>query len=250
VNHLRSCLIATALLGAVACERNGLPAPQAPAKFYRVTEDGERLQTATVRLALDSNTQLTLIGVLHIAEHDYFAELNATLASYDTVLYEMLGKAEQTPLPPLPESARDHVLANRLGLNYQSSVLDYHSPRFVHADLDQAGLTALLSPDAPITSDGLLAILSNDQSPAERRRHILAHPDLVTSPGTSNPAIRLGRHERIFTRLSEARARGATNIAILYGASHLPAILAALPQAEVESTPWTTAWRAEHLPKR
>lgn len=156
-----------------------LPSPalaEEPAKveFIRVDEDAAaaRLQTAVTRYEKDGVT-VDLIGAIHIADKRYYLDLNRRFASYDALLFEMVGgeklgrqqpakpenpKAAATPAnqpepaaeapEPKPEKAANDgnsalhqiykMVATFLGLSGQMDQIDYTKPNFIHADLTQA----------------------------------------------------------------------------------------------------------------
>ncbi len=104
------------------------------------------LQTSIVRLAKgqgDDRVLVDLVSAVHMADPSYYATLNAQLAQYDAVLYELVA-AEEAQLPPSPRAAAspDDPLAlvlafgKRLfGFQGQLDGIDYSPAHFVHADL-------------------------------------------------------------------------------------------------------------------
>lgn len=100
------------------------------------------LQTAVVRFE-KAGESIDLVGVVHLADADYYAELNERLKGYDAVLYEMVGG------PHRPEEAPGQGVADEigslrqlqqlakgfLGLEFQLDAIDYTPPVFVHADV-------------------------------------------------------------------------------------------------------------------
>jgi len=148
---LRQSLAATViLLLTIASARADSPATQPiePKQFMRFQDDGDRgrsLQTAVVSYRNDSGQTVRLVAAIHIAEREYYEQLNADFASDDAVLYELV-KPKDSPLPEPgaeapasdnPISAVQHLMKEVLNLSFQLDVIDYTKPNFVHADLDK-----------------------------------------------------------------------------------------------------------------
>lgn len=120
-----------------------------PAKsFLRFVEDakGASLQTAITRYQNKSGVVVDLVGAIHVADKGYYADLNRRFATYDAVLYELVGG-------PMPKGdARELVkrevdprmawlgkmqvtMKNALKLTGQLEGVDYQAKNFVHADM-------------------------------------------------------------------------------------------------------------------
>jgi hypothetical protein len=129
--------------------------------FIRVDEDAKaaRLQTAVTRYEKDG-ASVDLIGAVHIADKAYYETLNARFATYEVLLFEMIGgerfAAAKEELPALPDPepaapAKKPAVAKKpdlsglhriydtvcryLELTGQVDSIDYTAPNFVHADL-------------------------------------------------------------------------------------------------------------------
>lgn len=135
--------------------------PEAPdlevSDYVRFQEGAERdsLQTAVTRFTKEGMT-VDLVAVVHLGDSDYFENLNRLLATYDRVLYEMVGGAYS----PESESAGSGVAESDemtgirqlqtmaksfLGLEFQLDGIDYTAENFVHADVEWDGLDSLMS---------------------------------------------------------------------------------------------------------
>jgi hypothetical protein len=135
---------------AVASARADIPATQPiePKQFMRFQDDGDRgrsLQTAVVTYRNAAGQTVRLVAAIHIAEREYYEQLNASFASDDAVLYELVKpKDSQLPAPGVEAPASDnpisqvqHLMKDVLNLSFQLDVIDYTKPNFIHADLDK-----------------------------------------------------------------------------------------------------------------
>ena len=106
-----------------------------------------RLQVAIRSFSLPSGQAVDLIGVIHIADDDYYQQLNARFPAYDSVLFELVGDpALLTQSAPLPASQRNLdsggsaigsvqlAAARYLKLTFQLGAVDYTGRNMVHAD--------------------------------------------------------------------------------------------------------------------
>ncbi len=130
-------------------------------EFIRVDEDPSavRLQTAVTHFEKDG-AKVDLIGAIHIADKAYYNALSTRFATYDSLLFEMVGgekfpaaKIEVAPAPPKPAPAPAdpavkkkqpnlsglhkiyETIATYLDLTGQVDQIDYTTKNFVHADL-------------------------------------------------------------------------------------------------------------------
>lgn len=144
------------LLFMVTAARADTPATQPiePKQFMRLftnADQGKSLQTAVVTYHNDAGQTVRLVAAIHIAEREYYEQLNAEFASDDAVLYELV-KPKDSPLPPPgaaapasdnPISFVQHLMKDVLNLSFQLDVIDYTKPNFVHADLDKEAFEKL-----------------------------------------------------------------------------------------------------------
>ncbi len=129
-------------------QTNEAPTPDAMAP--------DRLQTSVVRFEKDGET-VDLVGVVHLADPDYYRELDRRLAEYDAVLYELVGGPHPGKEAPPEGSAPggevgeggalrqiQQLAKGFLGLEFQLDGIDYSAPNFVHADLAWDEMNSLM----------------------------------------------------------------------------------------------------------
>ncbi|MCB1061463.1 MAG: hypothetical protein KDN20_00920 [Verrucomicrobiae bacterium] len=164
--HLFRCL----LLGAVAwcLQPTSVPAEEGGAntavtpsvqpgngEFIRYDDsdpENSKLQTSVVRYVRGDQI-VDLVGAVHLADPGYFDSLNAQLAQYDVVLYEMVGgefatRDERSAEvdPEIAQVQMVHGLIHRvLGMEYQTEGIDYDQPNFIHADVNWEQYGALMT---------------------------------------------------------------------------------------------------------
>lgn len=139
------CLLAAGT--ALAQEGNTPPEKQVEGQFIRIvtdeTGDPQTLETSVTRYALplDSGDELIvdLIGVIHIADAKYYAELNELFRDYDALLYELVAP-EENAIPHSEEGSSllgnlQGGMGHALGLEFQLDHIDYTADNFVHADM-------------------------------------------------------------------------------------------------------------------
>ena len=136
----------------------GDPSTKEITDFVRYVEAGEgsggsdRLQTV-VRSYRRGDQQVDLVSVIHIADPDYYEEMNEVLAGYDAVLYEMVGgpvterdlNAAETDPSMAGIKVIHGLLQNLLALEYQTTGIDYSPKHFVHADVDWDEYSSLMA---------------------------------------------------------------------------------------------------------
>jgi hypothetical protein len=248
------------------------------------TEQGkpEALQTAIVRYEGQPGTQhdgaiVDLVGVVHIGQDEYYKELNVRLSKYDSVLYELVAP-DGTRIRPEDLKKRRSMLASvqtgmkdMLNLEYQLELVDYMAENFRHADmspdefvedLERRGDSVLkmvarmmgagLASQAGGAGDGgmLLAFFSENRSKMMKQTMAkqLVDIDLVTAgmndANGENTLIK-GRNVKAFSVLTEELAAGKDEVAVFYGAGHLPDMAERLEAdfgMKATGTTWLTAW--------
>ena len=240
------------------------------------------MQTAIVRFEGKPGTKhdgaiVDLVGVVHIGQKEYYKDLNKRLATYDVVLYELVAP-DGTRIAPEDLNKRRSMLASlqtgmkdMLNLEYQLELVDYMATNFRHADMSPdefvadlerrgdsiwkmvarmagAGLASQASSGGDV---GLLfALLSDDRS--KRMKQAMARQlvdiELVTAgmdDASGGNTLIKGRNAKAFSILSEELGKGKSNIAVFYGAGHLPDMAERLEkdfQMQGKSTVWLDAW--------
>ncbi|WP_235033462.1 TraB/GumN family protein [Rubripirellula obstinata] len=242
----------------------------------------EALQTAIVRYEGQPGTKhdgaiVDLVGVVHIGQGEYYKDLNERLSKYDSVLYELVAP-DGTRIRPEDLKKRRSMLASMqtgmkdmLNLEYQLELVDYMAENFRHADmspdefvedLKRRGdsvvkmvarmMGAGLASQAAGAGDGgmLLAFFSENRSKMMKQTMAkqLIDIDLVTAgmnDANGDNTIIKGRNVKAFSVLSEELAAGKEEVAVFYGAGHLPDMAERLEAdfgMKATGTTWLTAW--------
>lgn len=251
--------------------------------YVRVSkEDGQpkALETAIVRFVGAPGSQfegrtVDLVGVVHIGQLEYYRDLNARLAKYDAVLYELVAP-DGTRIRPEDLENRRSVLASMqsgmkdmLNLEYQLEHIDYMAKNFRHADMSPEefmedmqsrgdGLWKMaarmmgagLATQASTGGDAgmLMALLSTDRS--KKLKQVMAKQltevEAVTAgmddENGENTLIK-GRNRKAFEVLRKELDAGKKNVAVFYGAGHLSDMAVRL-QRDFGMKPTETLWLA------
>jgi hypothetical protein len=123
-----------------------------PTQFIRILSDEfdspVALQTATAKYVLLDATgkaklEVSLEGVIHIADRGYFQGFNQRFQHYDSVLYELVAPPERripdaTAPQAHPLAFLQRMAAEGLGLTHQVKQIDYKAQNLVHSDLSPA----------------------------------------------------------------------------------------------------------------
>lgn len=228
---------------------------------------------------LGKGGSVSLIGAIHIGEPTYYRQINDELARYDRVLYEMVGPRGVRPHPKRTHSKLDilsgfqYFLTDYFGMIHQVDGVDYSPHHFVHADLSMEDLVAegkrrgesVVSIAVGILSDMVRTYnqLSRDQNRASSSRQQAITADssppamlrqfaevMVSTGGqgigeTLEPYLIDVRNAEALRVLQRELRAGARNVAIFYGAAHLPKMeeelrrkFGLIPVAER----WVRAW--------
>jgi hypothetical protein len=248
--------------------------------FIRVDEDERaiRLQTAVTRFE-KGGVKVDLIGAIHIADRAYYLDLNKRFESYETLLFEMIGGERlQDSAPVQADPERKELQALRrlyqvamrtLALTGQIDVIDYTAKNFVHADLTlaefermqaergesllgfaaAAGQAEPESARQPNPAKVLLALAMGNPNLLKREIvHTLGTGDDQIAAYVGESVIITHRNIRCLEVMDREIAAGRKNLAIFYGAAHLPDMEKRLIEAGFRQTgeDWVTAW---NLPK-
>ncbi len=234
--------------------------------------DGGALETAEVTFTNNAGVSVHLISAVHIADAAYYRSLNAEFQRHPVVLYEMV-KPKGSP-PPAPGQSGDSAvgafqrfLKDTLGLAYQLDIIDYRAGNFFHADLDTETFERLQKQRgesfASIMLRQLLDALANPAGLDDNEQNLtdlLTRPDAQTqlklllakqlgdmervAAGLSGPdgsVILTERNKAAVAILKTQLAAGKTDIAIFYGAAHMPDLSERL--RDMGFHPTTTTWR-------
>jgi hypothetical protein len=250
--------------------------------YIRVTEDEEnvRLQTSVTRYVKDG-VNVDLIGAVHIADKQYFTDLNALFTKSEVLLFEMVGGDQMERGKPIDEAKQKDLQFSFLGAVYntmqdkldlagQKDHVDYSKENFVHADLSMEEFQKLQKEK----KESLLSFaLKNAQNqakakPAKQPSMIKLFKALVT--GDSNllklnivhtlgqgddqiaafagKSVIIGdRNEKCLAVMNDQIAAGKKNIGIFYGAAHFPDMEERMLKMGFKKTNqyWMTAWKME-----
>lgn len=117
--------------------------------YIRFAEDDKsaRLEIAVKTFVLPSGQKVDLMGVVHIADAAYYADLNKRFDAYDAVLFELVGDPRRlTEKKPETKEDKAHKpgggaisfiqtsAGKFLKLSFQLGAIDYTKSNMVHAD--------------------------------------------------------------------------------------------------------------------
>jgi len=253
-------------------------APAAPSidsiRYIERPDGRAELQTAVISLKNPSGAQVDLVSAVHIADETYFEAMNQLLASYDVVLYELVGgpmeERDENKLSAELSSTHllQRVVQSMLGLRYQLDGIDYKRPNFVHADATweewenlskerEQNMASLFARAMEMQSDPEMKKEMEKMKSEEVFTQILSavqefNPDkfkrslapmlseaegFVTKlEGKDGTVIITERNKIVMQSVEEQLAKGHRKIAVFYGAGHMPDL-----QARLEATGFTEA---------
>jgi len=252
--------------------------------YIRYAEDTQsaRLEIPVKGFVLPSGQQVDLIGVVHIADAAYYQELNRRFASYDSVLFELVGDprgltgtAPDSNYQPgggaigfIQQAAGEY-----LELTFQLNAIDYTRKNMVHADtslqefeqlqkergetmstLFARAMQTQMSHKASAAGNeldtlGMIRILMSPDSSAAFKQALARMFDQMESmsaamEGKDGTAALSGRNDVAVKKLAEVLAnREQRRVAVFYGAAHMPGIEAALTGG-MKAKPVSEEWLA------
>lgn len=277
--------------GAAATNAAAAAAQDPQVEFLRFVKSGPsegHLDTAVKRYERASDkAAVTLIAVVHVGDAAYYERLQRSFERYDALLYEMIRDRDDAPAPAErgehPISQLQVGMKRLLELEFQLDRIDYSKSNFVHADLDpetfgklqeERGetifgllLKAALEEQrrqstnaaAPLNPFALLiALASSDRGhqlkmmmgrEMAQMEGVLAGID-KTKDGKGS-AILSGRNEHAMKVLGQQIAKGRRNLAIFYGAGHMPDLEKRLGDQGFKRVQedWMVAWDVRKKPK-
>ncbi|MGJ8697838.1 MAG: hypothetical protein ACSHYF_16085 [Verrucomicrobiaceae bacterium] len=238
--------------------------------FIRVhhTENSAHLQTSNTTYT-KGTASITLIGAVHIADQSYYETLNKKFATYDKLLFEMIGGERMAAVqkhgekPNLLNKAYAGM-ARFLELAEQKKVVDYDKDNFVHADLTIAEFQALqkkrgesilgfalkAGQDAdPNTQPSVLKLMAalvtgdSDKLKLELLGTLGAGDDQIGGLA-GDTVIITDRNAKCLAVLDTQLAAGHQNLAVFYGAAHFPDMEKSLLEKGYQKTKqdWLNAW--------
>lgn len=256
-----------------------LAVSEVPDSFMRLTEgDDAKLRALQVALAHYRDGQgrtLDLVGAVHVADRSYFEDLQDRFDDYDVVLYEMVGDPGGTGGPPASIGLNlvgllQGGMKDALGLAFQLEEIDYDRSNFVHADMTPAEFSDSMKRREESwmgTFFQLWAASSVTQNPSAQQAHLLkvlfardrqmalkrmmaeslidqAHVLEVLADEDGSVLI-TERNRKALSVLERELDKGARDLALFYGAGHLPDFhrrLTAEYGFELELVEWLDAW--------
>ena len=270
--------------------RLGTTAPE-PSNFLRFSETGKkegRLETATITyrrpggVGDSDGVVVDLVGVVHVADGEYYRQFNREFREYDAVLYEMIKDADDDVTARRADSSIlgkfQMMLKDVLALEFQLQAIDYSPSNFVHADMDPATFFRLMrSKNESVSTLMMRAMIAEWQRQSQGEGSslhgvailgALANPDsayalkllfakefheieaLVAGiekgpDGKAKGTVILSERNRVAIEVLEREmAKGHRRLAIFYGAAHMPDLEVRLRKLgfRKESERWLTAW--------
>jgi len=224
---------------------------------------GGRLEAAVVTYKNDKGQRVDLVSAVHIGERSYFEALANSFDNYDAVLYELV-KPKDGGLPVAGQESGSAIgkmqrfLKDSLNLEFQLDCIDYTKKNFVHADLDAETFERLQKERGETFPQLLLkafqkamsdpgAMGAQAQDPGQMLRDLvgmLTRPDMERQlklllarqmqdleaqtagfAGADGKSVIVHeRNTKALQVLKDTLAGGKKNVAIFYGAAHMPDI--------------------------
>ncbi len=235
------------------------------------------LEVAITGFEGPSGARVELVSAIHVADRRYFAELDRRLAEYPVVLYELVGEPGQVAAPrggaPSMIGLMQGGMKNALGLAFQLDEIDYARDNMVHADLTPDAFSASMrerkesflgmmfrawamamaeqgsDKAAGQEAEFIKALFAKDRQRALKRvlaEQLSDQTELLeTLAGEDGSTLITVRNERALEVLREQLDDGARDIAIFYGAGHMPDLEKRLAEdfnMRRVSNEWIEAW--------
>lgn len=235
------------------------------------TQDGDLQIAVTDYISSNSKVTVTLYGVVHVADAEYYKRVQQDLDKYDAVLYEGI-KTDQKPNPETKGlNAIQKLLGNILGLQFQKDGIDYKRPNLVHADITFEELNKSMDGQSItpfgqyLNDDNLKIFTSFTELAGDLIKSIMdAQPELRSSLKAQfaqqlnsadvtkilNPkmyqSIVVERNQIVINVLEKQlkECPDKKTYAIFYGAAHMPDFNSRLEKLGYKKTThrWLTAW--------
>ena len=261
-----------------------VPAPAQPdgSDYIRQVSDAGSaplaLEVAITTFEDPSGANVDLVSAIHVADRSYFDEIDQRLADYGVVLYELVGEPGRVSAPrgatPSMVGLMQGGMKNALGLAFQLDEIDYTRDNMVHADLTPDAFSASMrerkesflgmmvrawamamaeqgsGKTAGQDAEFIKALFARDRQRAFKRvlaGQLSEQTDLLKSLAGNDGSSTLitVRNQRALEVLREQLDVGERDIAIFYGAGHMPDFEARLVEEfgmRKVSTEWIEAW--------
>lgn len=256
-------------------------AAQVPESFMRLAEDAagrpQALQVALAHYRDRQGRALHLVGAVHVADRAYFQDLQSRFDDYDVVLYELVGNPDGSGERPAGTGLNlvgllQGGMKDALGLAFQLEEIDYRRSNFVHADMTAtefsdsmkirdeswtgtflqlwaASAVAQSSSGTNPQAQLLQVLFASDRQLALKRVMAESMVDqarvLEVIADEDGSVLITERNRKALSVLERELAAGARNIALFYGAGHLPDFHRRLTGElgfELEVVEWLDAW--------
>lgn len=253
--------------------------------FLRFLESGiewqGQLQTSINSYEDSTGTRVNLVSAIHIADADYYSQLNDFFETQDRVLYELVAEPNQRPVPGATSSgsmlgAFQSLIARILDVEFQLQQIDYTPKNFEHADLSPTELNAIMAaknesfftmvmdmamaqqasspargnPSSALAITRLLTALSMENQ-SQALKYLLAQElgkpeSMLVDPELEANLTLLGERNRVALAVLEENLQkpDIQRISLFYGAAHMPGIERSLLNRGFRLTKqtWLTAW--------
>lgn len=230
----------------------------------------------------NTKAKVILYGVIHIADKTYYNNVQRDLNSYDVVLYEGVGTPEEKRQMKLAKtkpkgfnvSIIQELMCDVLGLEFQLKAIDYKAGNLVHADMSMKQFQEMTGGGAQASPlpGANLDFLNNEQlKPLIKMGRGLLRTFLKSSPEFQNnlkaklaeqlaqaadgkipgmnpqmyKVLVVERNKIVLNVLREQlKTRKSGEIAIFYGAAHMPDFHQRLEKEGWKQTSktWLSAW--------
>lgn len=267
--------------GAPAGAAAAKPVPAATATFVRYDEYGPApgLYTAIASYTRAGVT-VDLVGAVHVADAQYYAELNRRFAKYNKVLYELIKPADMDMRTAGPAdgsvSGLQRWVKDVLDLRFQLDAVDYRPRHFVHADMASEQLGKRMRAEVPGILQSLVLWSVRDAARTQYANGSPRWPALELARALLDPNRARGYKKLLGRELAELdgslfelgeagklliaernavamavlhrelsrRGKKPKRLAIFYGAAHLPDLAKQMAAAGFAPGPlqWLRAW--------
>lgn len=269
---------------AALCPVVASSAPLAPQEsFVRIFDNGDghrALEVAVADYSWKDGKSISLVSAIHVADKEYYSELNNLLSKYDAVLYELVGPKGAKPIPGMKRGGFLNRLqegfAELLGVALQLDEVDYSPKNFVHADVSFEELIAEAQRRGDTLFSIIVNVISDMFSMQEKMQNLPFQPKTtaelialmfdpimlrnfvaqslayvnsdasVTGFATLDPYVIGLRNAKVIEVLREEEVSNkAKTFAVFYGAGHMHDLESRLLNelnAKRTATSWLKAW--------
>lgn len=255
-------------------------------RYVEAADGSAALEAAVVSYQRADGTRVDLVAAVHLGDRSYYAALQTRFRDYDALLYELVAPERgDKPAKGGSDSIVSRLqrfMSEALELEFQLEGIDYQQPNFVHADLTVGEFQQLSAEKGESLWTLVLRMMAaqyaaqqKDEGPqvsalamlmtfalggkerAQGLKRMLAREFeniemLVAGIEPKEPgkeSVLLGERNKAALRvLSEQLAAGKRQLAIFYGAAHMPDFEARLQRDfgfRKVAQEWLPAWRVQ-----